>query len=145
MKKIRCKSHEQSGVQLTTMIEPTNIVYVKKSPGCVNRDDSRSRPLPYWYTVAGQLQLRGGRWVGMRTEVRIQQDSKFRLRDEERRHQPPHLRQRLQREDQRRDEGKLRQAKNARVTQGRHDHSCSCDGPTNSLLVRVFRVDASRH
>lgn len=37
--------------QLTTMTEPTNTVYMKKSPGCENRDDSRSNPLPYWYTV----------------------------------------------------------------------------------------------
>jgi hypothetical protein len=49
-----------AGWQLTTMNNPTNIVYVKKSPGCENRDDSRSRPLPYWYTVASQLQLCNG-------------------------------------------------------------------------------------
>lgn len=42
---------------LTTMAEPTNIVYVKKSPGCAKRDDSRSRALPYWYRKYGSSRM----------------------------------------------------------------------------------------
>lgn len=42
---------------LTTMTEPTNIVYTKKSPGCAKRDDSRSIALPYWYRKYGSSRM----------------------------------------------------------------------------------------
>lgn len=42
---------------LTTMTEPTNIVYTKKSPGCAKRDDSRSMALPYWYRKYGSSRM----------------------------------------------------------------------------------------
>lgn len=42
---------------LTTMTLPTNMVYIKKSPGCVKRLDSRSMELPYWYRKYGSSRM----------------------------------------------------------------------------------------
>ena len=39
------------------MAEPTNMVYVKKSPGCAKRADSRSNSLPYRYRKYGSRMM----------------------------------------------------------------------------------------
>jgi hypothetical protein len=51
---------------------PTNMVYVKKSPGCEKRLDSRSMALPYWYRKYGSSRIANFGFV-MRNAVKIRQ------------------------------------------------------------------------
>lgn len=39
------------------MTLPTNMVYIKKSPGWAKRLDSRSMALPYWYKKYGSSRI----------------------------------------------------------------------------------------
>lgn len=64
-----------------------------------------------------------------RTEVRIQCDAHFRLRDEERCDKPPYLGQRLDGEDEWVVIDELAQADDTGISQCRYNNSCSGDGP----------------
>jgi hypothetical protein len=57
---------------LTTMTLPTNTVYVKKSPGCEKRLDSRSMELPYWYKKYGSSRMPNFGFV-IRNAVKMRQ------------------------------------------------------------------------